>query len=147
MPGSPEQLWFHCQPLNEVWEEVDPGSNPSGHSGSLHCTHLSSPVLALPSCQMFNHYFKPWLSIFTTIIYSDPTGQHLSWHRKFIMYAVLLESTSVSHITCSISIQLFHQTYAKLAKAIECYCLSLDAWLVLIWCYKTKYSHNSLRWT
>ena len=29
-----------CQPLQEVWEEVDPGSTPSGHSGALHAAEL-----------------------------------------------------------------------------------------------------------
>ena len=27
-------LHLHCQPLNEVWEGVDPGSTPSSHSGA-----------------------------------------------------------------------------------------------------------------
>ena len=31
---------FHCQPLNEVWEGVDPGSTPSSHSGTLHAAEL-----------------------------------------------------------------------------------------------------------
>ena len=31
---------LHCQPLNEVWEGVDPGSSPSGHSGALHAPEL-----------------------------------------------------------------------------------------------------------
>jgi len=31
---------FHHQPLNEVWEGVDPGSNPSSHSGALHAPEL-----------------------------------------------------------------------------------------------------------
>jgi len=29
-----------CQSLNEVWEGVDPGSTPSGHSGVLHAPEL-----------------------------------------------------------------------------------------------------------
>ena len=29
-----------CQPLNEVWEGVDPGSTPSSHSGTLHAAEL-----------------------------------------------------------------------------------------------------------
>jgi len=29
-----------CQPLHEVWEGVDPGSTPSGHSGTLHTPEL-----------------------------------------------------------------------------------------------------------
>ena len=31
---------LHCQPLNEVWEGADPGSIPSGHSGTLHTPEL-----------------------------------------------------------------------------------------------------------
>jgi len=31
---------LHCQPLSEVWEEVDPGSNPSYHSGTWHAPDL-----------------------------------------------------------------------------------------------------------
>jgi len=48
---------LHCQPLNEAWEGLDPGSTPSGHS--VHCLHLSPPGLALPSHPVFNHWFKP----------------------------------------------------------------------------------------
>jgi len=41
MQGSPARYpSLHCQPLNEVWEEVDPGSTPSGHSGALHAPEL-----------------------------------------------------------------------------------------------------------
>jgi len=29
-----------CLPLNEVWEEMDPGSCPSGRSGALHTPEL-----------------------------------------------------------------------------------------------------------
>ena len=29
-----------CQPLNEVWEGVDPGSTPSARSGILHAAEL-----------------------------------------------------------------------------------------------------------
>ena len=31
---------LHCQPLNEVWEGVDPGFTPSGHSAALHTPEL-----------------------------------------------------------------------------------------------------------
>ena len=35
MQQSPSRhLCLHCQPLNEVWEGVDPGSTPSSHSGA-----------------------------------------------------------------------------------------------------------------
>jgi len=35
--GSPARSpHLHYQPLNEVWEWVDSGSIPSGHSGALH---------------------------------------------------------------------------------------------------------------
>ena len=48
MQGSPAiHPCLHCQPLNELWAGVDPGSSPSGHSE--HCLHLSCPGLALPS--------------------------------------------------------------------------------------------------
>ena len=34
--GSPERCpHLHCQPLNEDWEGVDPGSTPPGHSAAL----------------------------------------------------------------------------------------------------------------
>ena len=35
-----QELCLYCQLINEVWEGVDPGSTPSGHSGALH-----APVL------------------------------------------------------------------------------------------------------
>jgi len=39
--GSPvRHPCFHCHPLNEVWERVDPGSSPSGHSGVSHAPEL-----------------------------------------------------------------------------------------------------------
>ena len=39
--GSPARYaCLHCQPLNEVWDEVDPGSTPSSHSGALHVPEL-----------------------------------------------------------------------------------------------------------
>jgi len=36
----------------------------------LYCKHLSSPGLALPSYQVLNHCFKPWISITTTYRYA-----------------------------------------------------------------------------
>jgi len=39
---------LHCQPLNEVWEEMDPGSTPSGHSNTLHAPELPWIGPALP---------------------------------------------------------------------------------------------------
>jgi len=64
-------IHLHCQPLNGVW--VDPGSSLSSHSGTLycitlHCMHLCSPGLALPSHLVLNHCFKLWLSIATTLL-------------------------------------------------------------------------------
>ena len=60
-------LWLHCQPSNEVWERVEPGSTPP--VTQVHCLHPSSPRLALPSHQVLNHWFKPWLHIsYTTIL-------------------------------------------------------------------------------
>ena len=54
-----------CQSLNEVWEGVDPGSTPSGHSGALHAPGL--PWLTLPSHQVLTHFsstaFLPFLQI------------------------------------------------------------------------------------
>jgi len=35
----------------------------------LHCMHLSSPALALPSNQVLNHWFRPWLSISATRVH------------------------------------------------------------------------------
>jgi len=32
---------LHCQPLNEVWEGVDSGSTPSGHSAALLAPELT----------------------------------------------------------------------------------------------------------
>jgi len=37
---SPERYPCHSQPLNEVWEGVDPGSTSSGHSGALYTPEL-----------------------------------------------------------------------------------------------------------
>jgi len=39
---------LHCQPLNEVWEGVDPGSTPSSHSGTLHTPELPWVCPAFP---------------------------------------------------------------------------------------------------
>ena len=47
---------LHCQPLHEVWEEVDLSSTPSGHSDAL--LALGSPGLALPSQQVLNYWFR-----------------------------------------------------------------------------------------
>ena len=38
--SNKRSLCLHCQPLNEVWEGVDPGSIPSGHSAALHTPEL-----------------------------------------------------------------------------------------------------------
>ena len=38
----------HCQPLKEIWEEMDPGSIPFGYSGSLHAPELPQVVPAFP---------------------------------------------------------------------------------------------------
>jgi len=41
MQGSPVLCpHLHCKPLNEVWEEVYPGSTPSSCSGALHAAEL-----------------------------------------------------------------------------------------------------------
>ena len=55
MQGPPEGYpCLHCQPLNEVWEGLEPGSTPSDHSGAL----LAPEQLALPSYQVLSHCFK-----------------------------------------------------------------------------------------
>ena len=47
--GSPARYpYLHCQPLNEVWEGVDPGSTPSAHSGTLHAPELPCVGPAFP---------------------------------------------------------------------------------------------------
>jgi len=69
--------YFHWQPLNEVWEGVDPGSTPSWDD-----VHLSSPGLAQPSHQMLNHCFKAWLSISTML-----TSRLHAWYH-FLCYSV-----------------------------------------------------------
>jgi len=43
---------LHCQPLNEVWEGVDPGSTPSEHSGTLRAPEL--PYVG----QVLHHWFR-----------------------------------------------------------------------------------------
>ena len=35
-----EVLSHSCEPLNEVWKGVDPGSSGSGHSGAFHAAEL-----------------------------------------------------------------------------------------------------------
>jgi len=39
---------LHCQPLNEVWEGVDPGYTPSAHSSTLHAPELPWVGPAVP---------------------------------------------------------------------------------------------------
>jgi len=65
--------YLHCQPLNEVWAEVDPGSTLP--VTQAHCTHLSSPGLALPSHQVLNHWFRLWLSISSTLSLLSGMGE------------------------------------------------------------------------
>ena len=48
---------LQCQPLNEVWEGVYPGSTPSSHSGALHAAEL--PRVGPAFHQVLNHCFKP----------------------------------------------------------------------------------------
>ena len=55
--GSPVSYpHLHCQPLNEIWEGVDPGCTPSGHSGTLHVAEL--PWAGPAFHQVLNHCFK-----------------------------------------------------------------------------------------
>jgi len=42
------KVLFYCQPLNEVWEGVDPGSTSSIHSGILHAPELPCISPAFP---------------------------------------------------------------------------------------------------
>ena len=65
---------LHCQPLNEGWEGVDPGSTPS--ITQVHCMHLSFPGLALPSHQVLHYYFRPWLSISATALQAITSPLH-----------------------------------------------------------------------
>ena len=63
---------LHCQPLNEIWEEVDPGSIPSNHSGTLHAAEL--PWVGPAFHQVLSHCFRPRLSISATLwlcVYKD----------------------------------------------------------------------------
>ena len=47
--GSPERYpHLHYQPLNEVWEGVDPSFTLSGHSGALHTPEFPSVGPAFP---------------------------------------------------------------------------------------------------
>lgn len=46
---------LYCQPLNEVWEGVDPGSNPSGHSAALHTPELLRAGPAFPAGAQSGH--------------------------------------------------------------------------------------------
>ena len=52
----------------------------------VHCIHLSSPGLALPSHQVLHHCFRPWLSISATMsLLNGPSLQapsnHTFWQR------------------------------------------------------------------
>ena len=69
---------LHCQPLNEVWEGVDPGFSPSGPSGPLHAAELpwvgpafppGAPSLLQATTQHFcsNTTLTLWHSISTLI--------------------------------------------------------------------------------
>jgi len=42
-------LYLDCQPLNEIWEGVDPGSTPSSHSSALHAPECPWVGLAFPT--------------------------------------------------------------------------------------------------
>ena len=62
--GSPsKQLCFHCQPLNEVWQGILALSLPSLRYTACTWAPLG---LVLPSHQVLNHCFRPWLSISAT---------------------------------------------------------------------------------
>jgi len=55
---------LHCQPLNELWKGWILA--PLLLVNQEHCLHLCSPGLALPSHQVLNHWFRPWLSTSAT---------------------------------------------------------------------------------
>ena len=70
--GSPVKYPYpHCQPLNEVWEGMDPGSTPSIHSGTLLASEL--PWVGPAFHQVLNHCFKSWLS------YKYHSDKQVSW--------------------------------------------------------------------
>jgi len=63
--GSPTRSpYFHCQPLNEVWEGMDPGTTPSGHSATLRSPEL--PWVGPAFHQVLHHCFRPGLCISAT---------------------------------------------------------------------------------
>jgi len=49
MEGSPARYpCLHCQPLNKIWDWVDTGFNPFGHSAALHAPENPWVGLAFP---------------------------------------------------------------------------------------------------
>jgi len=54
---SSKTPYLHCQPLNEVWEGMDPASSPNSHSGALHATEL--PWVGPAFHQVLNQWFRP----------------------------------------------------------------------------------------
>ena len=98
--GSPATcLCFHCPPLNEVWEGMDPGCTSSGHSGVLYAPELLE--LALPSYQVLNHCFRPWLSNSTT-----PTLQDELNNYPFFDYEVSSLRLPILHTTWLTPVQV-----------------------------------------
>jgi len=63
--SNKRSLHLPCQPLNEVWEGLDPDSTPSSHSAELLTPEL--PWVGPAFHQVFNHCFRPQLSISTTL--------------------------------------------------------------------------------
>jgi len=58
MQGSPVRSpHLHCQPLNEGWKGWILAA--ALLVTQMHCLHLSSPGLALPSHQLLHHCFRP----------------------------------------------------------------------------------------
>jgi len=79
---------FHCQPLNEVWERVDPGSTPSGHSGTPHAPELPwvGPTFA-PGAQSLLQAMTAFLlwnfsGDTLTIVSSNTHSSDLSWSKR-----------------------------------------------------------------
>jgi len=60
-----------------------------------HCMHLSSPGLTLPSYQVLNHWFKPWLSISATA---------LLWKRLDLILETKWRNSMHSNTECTLSL-------------------------------------------
>jgi len=113
--GSPTRYFcLCCQPLNEDWEKVDPGSAPSGHSGALqvHSMHLSKPRLVLLYHKVFSHCIRPWLSISATVSHPETfqlDNESVSETCKIMQFLQLLQGAGFSSY-----IYIPHETHAPM---------------------------------